>query len=160
MNIPVNADAPVKSIGQIEIDAPMDTVWQVLTTIEKWPEWQENVTQATISGKPEEGALFTWKAGGLTFKSRIHTLKPESMFGWTGMTFGAFAVHNWRFMARSSHTLVIVEESLQGVFPLMFRRYFQKSLDSGLTTNLEALKETSELMNGKVQRKQARGAMH
>lgn len=33
MNIPINESAPVKSKHQIEIAAPVDTVWEVLTDI-------------------------------------------------------------------------------------------------------------------------------
>lgn len=145
MNIPINSEAPVKSEYMLEIDAPVDIVWQILTDIDNWPVWQKSVTQATIAGKAEEGARFDWKAGGLSFKSRIHTMKPMAMLGWTGTTLGASAVHNWKFEDHIGKTKVTVEESLQGVFPRLFRKYFQANLDAGVKLNLEELKTAAEM---------------
>lgn len=144
MNIPINQKAPVKSEGTIEIKAPIDTVWQVLTKIEDWPEWQKNVTESKLEGTLKEGAAFKWKAGGISFASRIHTMKPKTMFGWTGKTTGAGAIHNWTFFENNDITKVQVEESLQGVLPGLFRRYFQNNLDAGVKNNLEELRIASE----------------
>jgi len=146
MDIPINNSAPVKSANQIEIQAPIDTVWQILTDIKNWPKWQKAVTKTIVNEKIEEGANFKWKADGLLFKSKIHTSKRNVAFGWTGTTMGASAVHNWTFIKKDNDTtIVIVEESLQGVFPRLFKRYFQKNLDKGVITNLSELKSAAEM---------------
>jgi uncharacterized membrane protein len=147
MNIPINENAPVKSRNQIEIKSPIDTVWSILTDIKNWTKWQSAVTETMVEGKIEEGTNFKWKAGGLSFKSKIHTSKPKTEFGWTGTTIGASAIHNWTFIKKDNSTIVIVEESLQGVFPRLFSGYFQKNLDKGILTNLMELKSASELKN-------------
>lgn len=67
------------------------------------------------------------------------------MFGWTGKTLGASAIHNWVFEKKDEKTIVTVEESLQGLLPSLFRKYFQKNLDAGIITNLKELKSASEL---------------
>ncbi len=144
MNIPINNLAPVKSEGEIEISAPVNQVWQVLTNIDNWPSWQTEVTEAHLLGELEEGTSFKWKAGGLHFSSNIHTIVPKTSFGWTGKTIGASAVHNWYFEEQAGKTVVRVEESLQGVFPRLFSRYFQKNLDKGIQQNLTDLKMASE----------------
>lgn len=147
MNIPINKNAPVISRNQIEIEAPIDTVWKVLTDINGWTKWQKSVSETEVFGSIEEGTLFRWKAGGLSFKSRIHTSKPNTEFGWTGTTIGASAIHNWTFTKNESNTIVVVEESLQGVFPKLFKSYFQKNLDKGVLTNLRELKTYCEMKN-------------
>lgn len=86
MNIPINETAPVKSKNQIEIAASIDTVWKILTEINDWPKWQKSVTEVIVNSKIKEGSQFNWKAGGLSFKSKIHTSIPKSEFGWTGTT--------------------------------------------------------------------------
>ncbi|WP_072995773.1 SRPBCC family protein [Pseudozobellia thermophila] len=144
MNIPINQDAPVKSHDDLVIDAPRQKVWELLTGINDWPQWQTEVTESHLKGELREGAEFEWKAGGLSFTSRIHTIEPGEKFGWTGKTFGASAVHNWFFRDEGDKTRVYVEESLQGVFPKLFGKYFQKKLDSGLRKNLMELKVASE----------------
>jgi len=144
MNIPVNENAPVKSKSRIEINAPIGTVWKVLTDIHNWKKWQKAVTQIIVHGEIREGTKFDWKAGGLSFKSEIHTVKPLLMFGWTGTTIGTSAIHNWTFEEKENNTIVTVEESLRGLFPGLFRAYFQKNLDMGVITSLEELKAASE----------------
>jgi uncharacterized membrane protein len=144
MNIPVNEKAPVISKNQIEIEAPVEAVWETLTRINDWPSWQVNVTETYVYSEVKEGTRFDWKAGGLSFKSEIHTYKPKSMFGWTGSTMGALAIHNWFFEEKGNITIVKVEESLQGVFPKLFSSFFQESLDRGVLKSLKELKSAAE----------------
>jgi len=144
MNTPINENAPVKSKSRIEIEAPIDVVWEKLTDIVNWSKWQKDVTKTVVHEEIQQGTKFDWKAGGLSFKSQIHTSIPKSMFGWTGTTLGASAIHNWFFEAKGNITSVRVEESLQGIFPRLFTRYFQKNLDSGVLKNLTELKAASE----------------
>lgn len=144
MNIPVNEKAPVLARGSIVIAAPLDAVWNTLTDIDGWPGWQNAVTAAHSEGEPIEGAAFRWKAGGLRFASRIHTARPMTHFGWTGRTVGASAIHNWRFEQVDGGTRVDVEESLQGFFPTLLKRSFQRQLEQGIRTNLQELKQAAE----------------
>lgn len=144
MNIPINEHAPAIASSQVFINASIDTVWGILTDINNWTKWQTNVTKAIVHGDIRQGTKFEWKAGGLSFKSKIHTSNPMSMFGWTGTTLGASAVHNWFFESRDNGTEVRVEESLQGVFPRLFSNYFQKNLKSGVIKNLRELKSAAE----------------
>jgi len=145
MNILVNKGAPVVSSSEIIIKASLDSVWETLTEIREWPNWQSSVTQVDFSGLLHEGLEFTWKADGITFKSKIHTMQPKTMFGWTGRTTGAYAIHNWTLSEQDKTTTVKVEESLQGLLPTLFRNYFQKRLDKGILKNLQELQLASEL---------------
>ncbi len=145
MNISVNKKAPVFASSEIMIKASIDSVWETLTKIEKWPDWQSSVTEVNFEGQVNEQVTFTWKADGITFKSNIHTMKPKSMFGWEGRTIGAYAIHNWTIAEQDNATIVMVEESLQGVLPKLFRKYFQKNLQNGMLKNLKELKMASEL---------------
>lgn len=144
MNTTINMRAPVKSRAEIHIEAPVEKVWKILTTINDWPSWQSEVTQSNIHGPSNEGIEFKWKAGGLSFKSKIHTNKHLKEFGWTGKTFGTRAIHNWFFIESNGKTLLKVEESLEGIFPTLFKGYFQRNLDKGIQLNLEDLKRASE----------------
>lgn len=144
MNIPINTKAPVQAGNQIEIDAPVDLAWKILADIPNWPKWQKAVSKAIVHGKVEEGTAFSWKAGGLNFKSSIHTARPSAEFGWTGVTFGASAIHNWTFEGNGARTIVRVEESLEGLFPWLLKGYFRKNLEAGILANLKELKAEAE----------------
>lgn len=144
MNLSVNREAPVVSGGKILIDAPVETVWRRLSSIDEWPSWQSEMTEAKIQGELEVNQTFLWKASGLSFTSVLHTVDPASRIGWTGRTTGAYAVHNWTLSKDGDKTLVVVEESLQGLFPRLFQGYFQKNLDHGVQKNLDELKKACE----------------
>lgn len=143
----INKKVPVIERKEIEIKAPAEVVWQVLTDIERWPAWQENVKSAKLRGAVAEGTDFVWKAGGLTFHSQLHTVEPYKAFGWTGKIMGAFAIHNWKMEADRDRTRVYVEESLEGFFPSLMRKSFQRQLTSGMEKSLLELKRESEMKN-------------
>jgi uncharacterized protein YndB with AHSA1/START domain len=144
MHIPVNQNAPVKSRGELIIHAPIEKLWHVLTDIDHWPSWQSAVTESKLSGSLAEGTIFRWKAGGLSFVSKIHTIKPYHKFGWTGKTIGTSAIHNWFFEEHDGQTLLIVEECLEGFLPRLFRGYFQKMVEKGIQNNLRELQTAAE----------------
>jgi uncharacterized membrane protein len=140
----INKKAPVIERKVIDIQAPAKVVWKILTDIENWPKWQENVKSAKLKGAVEEGTNFVWKAGGLTFHSQLHTIEPHQAFGWTGKIMGAFAIHNWTLTDNGKTTLVNVEESLEGFFPSLMKKSFQKNLTAGMEKSLQELKLASE----------------
>lgn len=144
MNIQTNPSAPVYHKDEITIHAPVQRVWEILTRIEEWPEWQAAVTQANVLGDLKEGVIFKWKAAGLSFTSQVHTIILHREFGWTGKTIGTTAVHNWRFTDLENQTKVQVEECLEGFLPKLFRKSFQKSLEKGMRTSLQELKQDAE----------------
>ncbi|MGK9476321.1 SRPBCC family protein [Melioribacter sp. OK-6-Me] len=144
--IPANKKASVYANAQIKIGSKIDNVWNLLTNIERWVDWQKNVSSAELEGKLKAGTIFKWKAGGISFESEIHTFKPTKYFGWTGRTFGAYAVHNWEFEYENDSTVVTVNESLQGLLPSLFPNYFQRNLERGMKENLIELKEACEKM--------------
>ena len=81
MKVSVNRSAPILVNQSIDIAAPVQVVWEVLSGIEEWPDWQEPVTKSEIRGTLQEGVIFVWKADGLRFRSRIHTLQDPVLMG-------------------------------------------------------------------------------
>lgn len=144
MKTPININAPVIERQAVFIEAPSERVWNLLSSVNEWPGWQNAVTEAYLDGPLSEGAEFKWKAGGIGFQSRLHTVEPFQYLGWTGKTIGTFAVHNWYLVNQGKGTLVRVEESLQGFLPFLFRRLFKKDLVAGMRKQLQELKEAAE----------------
>lgn len=143
----INVLAPVKCSKSIRIQAMPAQVWAVLTDIDRWAEWNKDIAQPRLQGALVAGATFTWKSGGAKIHSTLHTVAPNSELGWTGKTFGMFAVHNWRLSADQGGTVVAVEESMEGLLAKLFRKSFSKSLEKGMQHWLEALKQQCEASN-------------
>lgn len=142
MNIDTNA--PVFGRKEIIIHAPAEKVWELQTDIENWNRWQPDITSAKLEGALKADTIFRWKAKGLNIVSTLHTVKPLKQIGWTGLSLGMFAIHNWMFEARGKTTLVVTEESLSGwltrLMILLDPRFLEKSLETSLN-NLKFMAE-------------------
>ncbi len=144
----INENSPVVEKQQVFIPARPEIVWQIISNINQWPEWQLDVSQAELLGELEEGTTFKWKAGGIGFISELHTVNEHQAIGWTGKTFGAKAIHNWQFEGKDGGTMVYVEESLQGLFPRLLKKKFSTNLHEGMKKNLNELSSACSKLLG------------
>jgi uncharacterized protein YndB with AHSA1/START domain len=135
---------PVLGRSEIEIAAPPEVVWDVLTTIERWPDWNPAVKSVSMHGGLTEGSTFRWKAGPGTITSTLRRVEPPRLIAWTGRTFGIKANHIYNLEPRNGQTLVTTEESYDGLVSRLFRRSLQKTLDKALADGLRHLKAEAE----------------
>ncbi len=140
----IASTAPVVSAHEIEIDAPIDRVWGVLTAIERWPAWNPDVKSVSVDSPVAEGVTFRWKAGPGTITSRVEHLDRPRLVVWSGRTLGISAIHVWRLEARNGKTLARTEESYDGLVARVLRRSLQKMLDTALTDGAGYLKAEAE----------------
>ncbi|HCX22144.1 MAG: polyketide cyclase [Flammeovirgaceae bacterium] len=136
----INQDASVRDSQSTIINAPVDVVWNILSDISKWPEWNTDIKSVTID-QVSVGANFSWTIGGSTIKSTIRQIKEKELISWTGTTMGIKAIHVWKFEADGNQTIVTTEESMQGFFTLFFSH---QKLHSSLLNWLDCLREAAE----------------
>ena len=144
MNISTNPSAPVKCSKSIIIKASPDHVWNILASIDNWASWQTDIKNPKLNGPVSPGSTFDWKTGGAGIHSTLHTVEPAKSLGWTGKTFGMYAVHNWTLTEVPGGTQVSVDESMEGLLAGLFRSSFNKNLAKDMQHWLELLKTKSE----------------
>jgi uncharacterized protein YndB with AHSA1/START domain len=140
----INESAPVIGRSETEIDAPVETVWDVLTAVESWPAWNPDIKSVSLEGELAEGASFRWKAGPGTITSTIREIDAPRRIAWTGKTFGINATHVYRLEDRNGRTFARTEESYEGLVARVLRRSLQKTLDKALEQGLAHLKREAE----------------
>ena len=140
----IQTDAPVKCKKSILINEKPEKVWAVLTNINQWPEWHNEIKQAIVLEELASGTQFVWKSGGVKIRSELHTVEPYHFFGWTGKAIGMYAIHNWHISEKDGKTLVVSEESMSGWLPKLFKSAFNQNLQNGMQKWLELLKESCE----------------
>jgi len=140
----INNNAPVKCSKKITINADSKKVWTVMTDIDNWATWQTAISKPKLNGELKSGTTFDWKTSGAKIHSTLHTVEPYSQFGWTGTTFGGFAVHNWILNETEGETTVEVEESMEGFLVGLFKKSFNNNLEKGMQTWLDLLKQECE----------------
>jgi uncharacterized membrane protein len=140
----INLQAPVVGRSELEIDAPPEAAWAVLTEFARWPTWNADVKSMQFEGLVEPGSRFRWKAGPGTIASVVVRVERPQLIAWTGKTLGIRAIHFWMLEPRNGRTLVRTEESYDGLVARLFRGSIQKTLDSALQRGLGYLKAEVE----------------
>jgi uncharacterized protein YndB with AHSA1/START domain len=144
----VARDAPVLAFAELEIDAPVDIVWDTLTAIDEWPAWNPDVKAASLHGPVAAGSTFRWKAGPATISSTIERVERPTLIAWSGATLGIRAIHVWRLQPLDGRTRASTEESYSGLVARVLRRPLQKTLDKALGDGIRHLKAEAERAQG------------
>jgi uncharacterized protein YndB with AHSA1/START domain len=140
--------APVKGTAEIEIAAPPQTVWDVLTRFENWPNWNSDVKSMSFEGPLAPGSTFRWKAGPGTILSTLDRVEPPRYISWHGKTMTTDAYHEWWLQPRDEGTYLRTEETFSGLLAKILRGTLQKTLDKSLDVGVERLKRESERRAG------------
>ena len=140
----IDQAAAISGSDQIEIEAPQETVWEVLATFEDWPSWNPDVKSMSIEGPVAPGTEFRWKAGPGTITSTLQHVDRPRVIAWTGRTFGVNAFHVWRLEPRDGKTFVQTDETFDGLIARLFRGRMGKTLAQGLESGLRHLKAEAE----------------
>lgn len=115
-----------------------------MTNINNWAAWQTDISNPKLNGELKPNSTFVWKTGGAKINSTLHTVLPNKQFGWTGKTFGMFAIHNWTITESNGLASVSVEESMEGFFAGLFKKTFNKNLEKNMQNWLDLLKQECE----------------
>ena len=131
----INRSSPFAE-ARTGIPAPIGLVWDVLTDLVHWPDWNTSIERISFRGPLERGSVFDWKAGGLGIRSRLEAVEAPVFVGWTGRAPLVRARHVWRLEETCDGTSVSTEESFEGLFarllPKRTRHLIQASLEQGL----------------------------
>jgi hypothetical protein len=141
-------EASVTSKREVEIAAPPEVVWEVLTRFERWPEWNPDVKSMSFDGSVAPGSEFRWKAGPGRIVSTLEQVDAPRYISWRGRTMSIKAMHEWRLERHGGGTRVETEESFAGLLVRLMRGSLQKSLDRTLEQGLQHLKREAERRAG------------
>jgi len=61
----------------IDINAPVDTVWSILTNPGQWPLWFPDVQGVSGLSVVQTGATFQWQSGGQTGTGSVVRVEPQ-----------------------------------------------------------------------------------
>lgn len=137
-------NTPVRAETQTRIAAPPSIVWDVLTDLERWPDWNPDVRSLKLEGPLAVGTTFRWKSGLASIRSTIRVLEPRRIIAWSGEAAGIRAVHVWRISADRAGTLVWTGETFEGILSVLFRRRLARRLAEALDQGIVALRAECE----------------
>jgi hypothetical protein len=136
---------------EIEIEAPPERVWQVLTDFERYPEWNPQIRR--IAGPREVGARLEFEGamdGGRTmkFRPRLLVVEPPRELRWLGQLLmrGLFdGEHQFQIVPLGPGTVRFHQnERFRGLLVPLLIALIGKSTRRGFERMNQALKERAE----------------
>lgn len=157
----IDDNAPIHYRTETRIDAPLSTIWDLQTDVERWPDWQRAV--ATIDrlddGPLRPGSQFRWTtpvpatattpATTLSITSTVHEAADGACLRWSGPAVGDGlgidnGIHVWTFTEVDGGVLVRTEENWSGAQVEADVPTSTAFLGAGLETWLKDLKAIAE----------------
>lgn len=135
----------------IEIDAPANVVWRILTDFDSYPDWNPFIR--SFDGIPEPGREFSvtiqpTDKKPMTFKPVCLSLLPEEEFRWLGhlIISGLFdGEHIFELKQLDQNkTLFIQRENFSGILVPLLWRQLNASTHSGFKQMNQQLKKRAE----------------
>ncbi len=137
-------------VTKIDIAAPPERVWEVLTDFAAYGEWNPFLTD--ITGKPKKGAGLVVEMAGPTgrpviFRPTVLTADPGKELRWRG---GLFlprlfdGEHVFLLEETDTGTLLVHCECFRGIFVPLLWRGLSGNIKSGFEAMNEALKKRVE----------------
>jgi hypothetical protein len=139
-----NQRAPVYARSDVEIVAGIQTVWDIMAAIDRWPEWNPDVKEASLDGELAEGSQFRWRSGAVRITSTLRRVEPPHVLAWTGKTFSIDAIHVWHLEGHAGNTTAATYESWDGFIARIFRAACRRTVDRALQAGLRHLKAEAE----------------
>jgi hypothetical protein len=143
---------PMKQLHtEIEIDAPAERVWGVLTDFASYPQWNPFIRQ--ISGEPSTGErlevrLEPPESRGITLRPRVLSAEPHHQLRWLGhlLVPGLFdGEHSFIIQPLQENRVRFVQrEAFRGLLVPLFARSLDKNTRRGFEKMNRALKERAE----------------
>ena len=140
---------------EVEIAAPVDAVWETLTDLASYPDWNPFIVSA--EGRVDEGERLTNRLqppGGkaITFRPVVTVVEPAATLEWLGRLGlpGIFDGRHRFDLAPSPNggTVVVQSEQFHGVLVRLLRRSLDTQTRSGFVAMNDALKERVEAVVG------------
>lgn len=140
----IDKNAPLICRTTILIDSSIEVVWQTISDVNNWSEWQRDITYSKIEVPFQSGAQFKWASKRLGIKTELHTVNPVKEFGWIGRAVGCKGIHNWHFERKDNKTEVVVIQSLTGIPARILKRTLNRIFTTRSNRWLLALKKECE----------------
>jgi polyketide cyclase/dehydrase/lipid transport protein len=99
--------APLPIEGSVELDMPIETLWDAFLDVERWPDWNPCIWRARVKGGGElrEGATLAWVFNAMKpwypykmpARAEIVELVQNDRVTWEVEAPGFHALHSYRF---------------------------------------------------------------
>ena len=117
----IDEAAPVKTSGDIYIQAPAEQVWELLIDLPAWPTIDTAIRTVSLNAPAAVDAHFSFVLNGFPTQATLAVVEPGRELTWTGesLWFKSVDVHRLE-PAQDSGTRLYIAESFAGVLAPVF----------------------------------------
>jgi len=133
--------------NQIDIAAPPQVVWDILTDVQAWPDWYEGATNLTVRSPDHRvgpGVVVSWRTMDMNFDSEVKEFEPPFRFAWESRKAVIQGYHAWLIIPTADGSRVVTDESFHGFLGVMQRIFLPNKLRRLHDIFLEELKKQAE----------------
>jgi polyketide cyclase/dehydrase/lipid transport protein len=100
------ASAPLPIEGSVELDVPIEVLWEAFLDVQRWPQWNPCIWRARVrGGELREGATLAWVFNPIKpwypykmpARAKIVELRRHDRVTWEVNALGFHALHSYRF---------------------------------------------------------------
>ena len=133
----------------VEIEAPVERVWQVLVEVQRWPEWTASMENLTLSGAGplHEGATVVIKQPRVAEMIwQVTDFRPLRGFTWetSGPGFKTVARHEIEGRGRATTARLVIEQT--GLVAMLIGPFIKGMTKRYVAMEAAGLKQRSEAM--------------
>jgi uncharacterized protein YndB with AHSA1/START domain len=141
----IDKGAPVWAEREVQIDAPIEVVWDVLANVDDWPRWLAEIRSAVIAGPvaPETTIRLKTRDPG-TVKTSIGIVEQPHALALTSRKFGTSTSQVWRLDRGEGGTRVHAEGSMEGLPARLLSAPIRKKFGHFLEAWLRDMKAEAE----------------
>ena len=134
--------------NEIFINAPPETVWDVLIKAKEWEDYYEGASDLVLidnsTGRLNQNSIFTWKTMGLDFTSTIEEFEAPYCLSWASVNKSIQGYHAWLIIPTENGSRLITSEAQHGFMTLPQKLFVPNKLGRLHDTWLEEIKRKSE----------------
>jgi uncharacterized protein YndB with AHSA1/START domain len=102
----IAAQAPLPIEGYVELEMPVERLWEAFLDVERWPEWNPCIWRSRVrDGELREGATLVWTFNAIKprylykmpARAQIVEFVPHDRVTWEARAPGFHALHSYRF---------------------------------------------------------------
>lgn len=140
----INTQAPATAATEAVIAAPIESVWDLLTSLDTWLLWNSRIGRIRVNGPPEKGTIFEWSTRGMNIASRFEQVDRPKRLVWSSTSVGMRGIQVWELRQVRGTTRICTAISCEGPLPRVFPGLLKKILSKMVIQNLADLKAEVE----------------
>lgn len=142
----IDEQAPIQSMSNLIIQAPVDDVWQLIVHVSAWPTITSAIRDVQLESTVTVDAYFMFRLFNFPIRTHIAVVTPQRELTWTGRSLWFNAIDRLRVEPTpNGDTCLSIAESFTGVLavPLMSRTRLQAQHEQLLRAFKQAAEHSS-----------------